>query len=222
MSGPAKLSGPMLPPKSGGAPKQLMVLLHGYGANGDDLIGLGWEWRELWPDMLFVSPNAPDVCAQNPGGFQWFPLAVDRIAGRIEGAALARPVLVNFLMDVWAQTGLGPADTVLCGFSQGAMMALHVGTSLDRPLKAIVAFSGALIPPDGFGDDYFAKPPVALIHGELDQVVDPNLSRESAQVLADAGFETRLHISPGVGHGIAPDGLAFATQFLTGLMAAKA
>ena len=216
------LSGPMLPPKSGGLPKQLMVLLHGYGADGADLIGLGQEWRELWPDMLFVAPNAPEICAGNPNGFQWFPLAVDRIAGRIEGAAAARPVLVNFLIDLWAQTGLTAADTILCGFSQGAMMALHVGTSLDQKLIGIVAFSGALIPPDGFGDDYFAKPPIALIHGEFDQVVDPNLSRESAQVLADAGFETRLHISPNIGHGIAQEGHMFATEFLLQQMAAKA
>ena len=217
-----KLSGPMLPPKSGGLPKQIMVLLHGYGADGADLIGLGRQWRELWPDMLFVAPNAPQICDVNPGGYQWFPLQADRISGRIEGAAEARPVLVDFLIDLWAQTGLSATETILCGFSQGAMMALHVGTSLDRQLIGIVAFSGALIPPDGFGDSYFAKPPIALIHGEFDQVVDPNLSRESAQILADAGFETRLHISPNTGHGIAEDGLVFATEFLLQQMAAKA
>lgn len=212
----------MLPPKSGGMPRQIMVLLHGYGADGADLIGLGREWRELWPDMAFIAPNAPDPCAQNPSGYQWFPLAADRIAGRIEGAESARPVIVSFLMDVWAQSGLGPRDTVLCGFSQGAMMALHVGTSLDQPLLGIIAFSGALIPPSGFMEGHFAKPPVALIHGELDPVVDPDLSRESAQVLVDAGFDVRLHISPGIGHGIRPDGLDFAASFLNSQTRAKA
>lgn len=218
----ATLSGPMLPPKSGGRPKQVMLLLHGYGADGADLIGLGQQWRELWPDMLFVAPNAPDPCAQNPGGYQWFPLNVDRIGGRIEGAAQARPVLINFLIDLWAQTGLSARDTVICGFSQGAMMALHIGTSLDLAPIAVVSFSGALIPPPGFGTARYAKPPVALIHGELDRVVDPNLSRESAQVLADAGFEVRLHISPDVGHGISPDGLDFATLFLRSQVALSA
>lgn len=204
----------MLPPKSGGAAKQLMLLLHGYGADGADLIGLGQEWREIWPDMLFVAPNAPDRCDVNVAGYQWFPLSQEPITGRIEGAAHARPVLINFLIDLWAQTKLSARDTVICGFSQGAMMALHLGTSLDTAPIGIVAFSGGLIPPAGFGEGRYARPPVALIHGELDQVVDPNLSRESAQVLADAGFEVRLHISPGVGHGIAPDGLVFATRFL--------
>lgn len=212
----------MLPLKSGGQPKQLMVILHGYGADGQDLISLGYQWRELWPDMLFVAPNAPDICEQNPSGYQWFPLKVDRIAGRIEGVSNARPVIVNFLMDLWAQTGISPANTVLAGFSQGAMMSLHVGTSLDQKLAAIVAFSGAFVPPDGFGSGRFAMPPVALIHGDQDGVVDPRLSQEAADALTAAGFDAALHMSPGVGHGIAPDGLAFATSFLLEHMPAKA
>jgi phospholipase/carboxylesterase len=200
----------MLPPKSGGAPKQLMVLLHGYGADGSDLISLGWQWREHWPDMMFVSPNAPDPCEINPAGFQWFALQLDRIAGRLDGVVTAAPVIVNFLIDLWAQTGLGPRDTVLCGFSQGSMMALNVGLSLDQPVAAIVAFSGALVLPEGAK----VKPPVALIHGEEDGVLEAGLSRLAAQELMGQGVEVALHISPGTGHGIAPDGLAFATEFL--------
>lgn len=217
----ATLSGPMLPPKSGGQPKQLMVILHGYGADGQDLISLGYQWRELWPDMLFVAPNAPDVCEQNPSGYQWFPLRVDRIAGRIEGVATARPVIVNFLIDLWAQTGIAPANTVLAGFSQGAMMALHVGTSLDQQLAAIVAFSGALVPAEEFGSERFAKPPVVLVHGDQDGVVDPQLSKQAADLLAANQFDVSLHFSRGLGHGIAPDGLAFATSFLLASMPAK-
>jgi phospholipase/carboxylesterase len=215
------LSGPMLPAKSS-TPKQLMVLLHGYGADGSDLISLGLQWRDLWPDMLFVSPNAPDPCAMSPSGFQWFPLSTDRIAGRIEGAANARPVIVNFLIDLWAQTGITAEDTILAGFSQGAMMALHVGTSLDRQLAGIVAFSGAFMPADGFEDDKFAKPPVALIHGDQDGVVEPHLSREAADLLAANGFDVSLHFSKGTGHGIAPDGLDFATSFLIAQLPLKA
>lgn len=217
----ATLSGPMLPPKSGGPARQAMVLLHGYGADGRDLISLGYEWREQYEDMLFVSPNAPEACAQNPGGFQWFPLDVDRIGSRIVGVETARPVVVNFLMDLWAQTGLTAAETVLCGFSQGAMMALHVGTSLDRPLAGIIAFSGAFTPAAGFAEGRFARPPVALIHGELDQVVPVELSREAQAALTAAGFDARLHISPAMGHGISRDGLDFAAAFLSSVMAAK-
>lgn len=207
-----KLSGPLLPPRSGGAPKQIVVLLHGYGADGSDLIGLGQHWGQVLPDALFVSPNAPTPCAGSPFGFEWFPLQVDRIAGRIDGARIAAPVIVEFLEDLWAQSGLGAADTFLVGFSQGAMMALHVGTSLGQPLMGIVAFSGAFVAGEGFPQS--AKPPVTLIHGDMDEVVDPDLSRQAARDLLAAGYEVTLHLSSGVAHGIAPDGLDFATAFL--------
>ena len=210
----ATLSGPMLPPKSGGQPRQLMVLLHGYGADGQDLISLGSQWRDLWPDMLFVSPNAPDVCDQMPSGYQWFPVGGPLPIRRVEGVEAARPVIVNFLIDLWGQTGISPANTVLAGFSQGAMMALHVGTSLDQTLAGIVAFSGAYVPFSDRGSHKFAKPPVALIHGDMDGVVDTDLSRQAATALMADGFDVTLHISPGVAHGISPDGLDFTTAFL--------
>lgn len=210
----ATLSGPMLPPKSGGQPKRLMVLLHGYGADGQDLISLGYQWRDLWPDMLFVSPNAPTVCEQSASGFQWFSINGPLPIRRVEGVEAARPVIVNFLIDLWAQTGISPADTVLAGFSQGAMMALHVGTSLDQRLAGIIAFSGAYVPFSGIDSHKFAKPPVALIHGDSDGVVDPDLSRQAAETLAAEGFDVTLHIAPGVAHGISPEGLDFATAFL--------
>lgn len=213
------LSGPMLPPKSGQAAKQVMVLLHGYGADGSDLIGLGGEWRDRFPDMLFVSPNAPWPCGRNPGGFEWFPVNDPPIESfRREGADRARPVIVNFLIDLWAQTGLAARDTVLCGFSQGAMMALHTGLSLDHEVRAIIAFSGALIPPP----EPWSKPPVALIHGDLDGVVPVQLSRDAEVALRAAGIDVRLHIERDMSHGIAPDGLGFAGAFLDEAMAAKA
>ena len=141
-----KLSGPLLAPRSGAAPKQIVVLLHGYGADGGDLIGLGHHWGQALPDTLFVAPNAPMPCAGNPFGFEWFPLAVDRIAGRIEGARNAAPMITEFLDDLWAQTGLTAADTFLTGFSQGAMMALHVGTALPHKLKGSSRSRGPSLP----------------------------------------------------------------------------
>jgi len=145
-----KLSGPMLAPRSGGAPKQIVVLLHGYGADGGDLIGLGQHWADVLPDALFVAPNAPNPCGQNPFGFEWFPLANDRSLSWADGARSAAPVIVEFLSDLWAQSGLSAKDTVLVGFSQGSMMALHVGTVMPGPLAGIVAFSGAFIPAEAF------------------------------------------------------------------------
>lgn len=209
-----KLSGPMLPPHSGHAPNSLVVLLHGYGADGRDLIDLGRYWGPLLPDTLFVSPNGPRPCGGSPYGFEWFPLQVDRIAGRIEGAREATPVVMEFLADLWAQTGITPERTVLGGFSQGAMMSLHVGTALPEALAGILAFSGALVPAEDFAAQDGPRPPVCLVHGDLDTVVDPALSREAAELLQAEGYAVSYHRSPSLGHGIGPDGLDFATGFL--------
>jgi len=215
----AKLSGPMVPPKTGGAPKQAVVLLHGYGSDGQDLIGLAGYWRDLLPDAFFVSPNAPEPCRDNPGGYQWFPVDFSRPEYRFDGASRAQPVIADFLRDLWAQTGLTAKDTILGGFSQGAMMALNVGLTLDKPLMGIIAFSGALIAPAGFADYAGPKPPICLVHGDQDPVVDPALSREAAEILRKKGFAVSYHVEPGAGHTIAPDGLAFASQFIAAVSA---
>ena len=216
-----KLSGPMLSPQSGGAPKQVVVLLHGYGSDGADLISLAPYWQDALPEALFVCPNAPEQCRQLASGFQWFDVSFDgdRLASRQMGVVNARPVLVDFLNDLWTQTGVAPEQTILAGFSQGAMMALHVGLSLERPLMGIIAFSGAFLPPEGFGTDALAQPPVCLVHGDMDEVVDPELSADADVALRLAGFDVSYHVSEGVGHGIAPDGLAFATEFIVRIAA---
>jgi phospholipase/carboxylesterase len=215
-----KLSGPMLPPASGGAPKQAVVLLHGYGSDGNDLIGLAPHWQGLLPDAVFISPNAPEPCRQFAFGFQWFDISFDgdRLAKRQEGVMQARPVLLEFLEDLWSQSGIAPEETILAGFSQGAMMALHTGLSMERPLMGIIAFSGAFLPPPGFGGATLAKTPVCLVHGDSDDVVDPRHSADAAQALEQAGYAVNYHVSPGVGHGIAPDGMGFATDFIASVM----
>lgn len=215
-----KLSGPMMPPANGLQPDAAVVLLHGYGSDGNDLIGLAPHWRHLLPGALFVSPNAP--IGTPMGGYQWFPIdwTGDRLASRQTGVIEARPVLEWFLRDLWAQTGITPERTILAGFSQGAMMALHVGTALPEKLMGIIGFSGAFLPPEGFGGEGLAKPPVCLVHGDMDDVVDPNLSSEANGLLEEAGFDVSYHVSRGVGHGIAPDGLGFAADFI-GRIAAK-
>jgi phospholipase/carboxylesterase len=211
-----KLSGPMLPPASGGTPKQAVVLLHGYGSDGNDLIGLAPHWQGILPDAVFISPNAPQACRQFGFGFQWFDVSFDgdRLARRQEGVVQARPILLEFLDDLWSQSGIAPENTILAGFSQGAMMALHTGLSLEQPLMGIIAFSGAFLPPDGFGSTPLAKTPVCLVHGDVDDVVDPEHSADADLALRLAGYDVSYHVSPGVGHGIAPDGLAFASKFI--------
>jgi len=210
------ISGPVRAPQSGGAPRQLVVLLHGYGADGEDLAGLSEPLGAVLPDALFVAPNAPTRCAQNPFGYEWFGIDFSAMHESVRiGAPPARQVIVDYLAENWARTGLGPAETFLCGFSQGAMMALHTGLSLPEPPLGIVSFSGALIPPDGFGTVALPRPPVCLIHGELDQVVEPARTREAADALRASGYDVSVHFSPALPHGISMDGLDFAAAFMT-------
>lgn len=208
-----KLTGPMVMPEETPA-KRIVVLLHGYGSDGNDLIALVPYLKDLLPDALFVAPHAPMSCDINPSGFQWFPLDLDRDFSRLNGAEMARPVINEFLTDLWAETGLSAADTLLCGFSQGAMMALDVGLRQPDPLLGIVAFSGGLIQPDTIGETLASKPPVCLIHGEADDVVPVEMSRASATALQALGLDVSLYVSPGQGHTIPPDGLEAARTFI--------
>lgn len=214
-----KLSGPMLPPASG-TTRQLVVFLHGYGSDGRDLIALGQYWRQTLPDALFVAPDAHEPCAGNPFGYQWFALDPEaREIARLTGSDSARPVITDFLNDLWGQTGLGPSDTVLVGFSQGAMMALDVGLRLAQPLRGIIAFSGLIIAPEKLRQEVLSRPPVLMVHGDRDEVVPVMGSEAGLPLLVDLGIEASLHISPGSGHTIAQDGLDAATAFLSRLFA---
>jgi phospholipase/carboxylesterase len=206
------LSGPVLAPASGGPPRQLVVLVHGYGADGEDLIGLGQHWRETFPHALFAAPNAPTRCAQNPFGYEWFPIDFEAMTESVRvGVPEAAATLSGYLESLWSRTKLGAADTILVGFSQGAMLALRVGLSVRPAVAGIVSFSGALMPPD----EVTVRPPVLLVHGDLDQVVDPRLTADAASWLEGHGFPVERHLSRGIAHGIAPDGLAVATHFIS-------
>jgi len=212
-----KLSGPMVGP-AGDNPNRLVVLLHGYGSDGNDLIGLAPYWRPTMPDALFVAPNGPQPCDINPQGYQWFPLDLNREISRLAGGAAARPIIKGFLDELWATTGLGPEDTILGGFSQGAMMAVDVGLRLETQLAGIVAFSGGVMDPDNFVEHIKSKPPVCLVHGAEDDVVPVSMSVVGGEVLKKAGLDVTVHVSPGAAHTIAPDGLDVAGAFLKKLM----
>lgn len=209
------LSGPMLPPREAPA-DSLVILLHGYGSDGADLIGLGQYWRGLLPHTLFVAPNAPSPCAINPAGYEWFPLDLegDRALTRLVGADDARPVIAAFLEAVWAQTGIGPERTVLAGFSQGAMMALDVGLRQSPKLAGIVGFSGMLIAPERLAPEAGEKVKVALFHGAADEVVPVAGSREAERFLVENGYEVALHVTPGSPHTIPQDALELAGMFI--------
>ncbi len=208
------LDGPRFGPASGGAPKQLVVLCHGLGADGHDLIELAHQWAKILPDALFVAPDAPEECDMGPFGQQWFSVQDRSPPMREAGVRAAQAVLDSFLDAELARLGL-PADAyALMGFSQGAMTVLFTG--LRRPVapRAILAFSGGLIAAEKLPVQIRHRPPVLLVHGEDDPVVLPNHSQEAADALMAAGVPVDLNFRPFLEHGIDETGIELGAAAL--------
>jgi len=216
----AQIDGPRLAPRGGKPAKQLVVFLHGYGADGNDLIALGSEWQTLLPDTAFVSPHAPEPCAGAPMGRQWFGLTMRDPNERWLGVNKAAAVLQAFLDAELARQKLTPDRLALVGFSQGTMMALHVGLRRAVAPAAIVGYSGIHVMPNGeaaieqAAKEVTSRPPVLLIHGDRDEMIPPQALIASAQSLSALGVPVEWHLSQGIGHGIDGEGLRHGGEFL--------
>lgn len=215
------LSGPGYGPLSGGAAKRLVILLHGIGADGNDLIGLAPHLAQLIPDAAFVAPNAPFPCDMAPFGYQWFSLQDRSPAAMLAGVRAAAPILNGFVDDSLHRHGLQESDLVLIGFSQGTMMSLYVAPRRQRPCAGVVGFSGALMGAAELAAEIRSRPPVLLVHGDADPVVPFQSMAAAAQGLAGVGIEVETHRRPGLGHGIDPTGLELAGIFLTRVLAGR-
>jgi phospholipase/carboxylesterase len=198
--------------------RSAVVFLHGYGANGADLLGLADPLAEHMPDTLFLAPDAPEACAGAPMGYQWFPIPwIDGSSEEESLAGLQRASddLNAFLDGVMVDEDLLPEQVMVLGFSQGTMMALHVLPRREDPVAGIVAFSGRLLEPELLEDEALCKPPILLIHGDMDDVVPPQSLPQAVEALQGAGWkEVFAHVMKGTGHGIAPDGLQVALAFM--------
>ena len=213
---PSGLTGQKRPATSG-QPDALVIFVHGYGADGNDLIGLADPLAPHLPNVTFLAPNAPDPCQNNPMGFQWFP--VPWLDGSSQDAmAAAQAVSVKkldaYLDEVMTSENIDASRVVLLGFSQGTMMSLHVGPRRAQQLAGIVGFSGRLLDPEKLEAETLTKPPILLIHGDKDDVVPFDSMPLAANALTGAGFTVYTHVSEGTAHGIAPDGLGLALQFI--------
>ncbi|MEX5729213.1 phospholipase/carboxylesterase [Rhodovulum iodosum] len=197
--------------------ERLVIFLHGYGANGADLLGLSEPLAPHLPGTAFLAPDAPEACAGVPFGYQWFPIPwIDGSSEEQGEAGMLRAVDdLNAWLDAVAEDeGIAPEDTVLFGFSQGTMMALHVGPRRADAFAGIVGFSGRLLRPEALADEAATKPPVLLVHGDQDDVVPVQALPEAGEALTGAGFQVYAHVMKGTGHGIAPDGLSVALAFI--------
>ena len=201
-----------------GTVRSIVVFLHGYGANGADLLGLADPLGEHLPDTLFVAPDAPEEIPGYPGGYQWFPIPwIDGSSEEESERAMDEAVrdLNAFLDALMVDEDVLPEQVVLFGFSQGTMMSLHVAPRREDAVAGIVAFSGRLLRPELLADEVNVRPPVLLVHGDADDVVPPQSLPEAAEALQEAGWQdVYAHIMKGTAHGIAPDGLSVALAFM--------
>ncbi|MZR12942.1 prolyl oligopeptidase family serine peptidase [Maritimibacter sp. DP07] len=200
-----------------GKTDSVVVFLHGYGADGADLLGLADPLAPHMPDTAFYAPDAPEKCSGNPFGFQWFPIpwldGSSEEAAR-QGADAAHEDIDAFLDMVIAEEGITPDRLIVFGFSQGTMMSLRVVPRRDAEIAGIVAFSGRILDTENYAETVKVRPPVLLVHGDADDMVPVAHFQESGDILTGAGFTVYGHVQEGTGHGIAPAGLSVALSFM--------
>lgn len=208
------LSGPSHPPHSGGKAKRLVILLHGLGADGNDLIGLAPYWAPALPDAEFLSPNAPFPCDMAPYGYQWLSARDPSAEARLAGARAAAGILDAFITDELVKRELSDGDLALVGFSQGCMMSLFVGPRREKPLAGIIGFSGRLIAPELLEAEIRSRPPVLLAHGTDDPMVPFDSMPQAEAALRAAGVSVETLTCPGIGHSIDSNALQAGGHFL--------
>ena len=211
------LNGPTLAPLSGGNPQQLVIMLHGVGSDGDDLIGLAPYFQKILPEALFVSPHAPFAFDMAPQGHQWFSLQDMTPEARLAGTQTAAPILDSYINGQLAAAGLSDDKLVLLGFSQGTMMALHVGLRRASPVAGILGYSGMLVGRELLADAIQSRPPVFLAHGDADDVVPVSSLGDAVAGLEAVGVSVMHHTSSGLGHGLDDNGVSKGMEFIAGI-----
>tara|TARA_B100000768_G_scaffold48809_1_gene47600 strand:+ start:86 stop:733 length:648 start_codon:yes stop_codon:yes gene_type:complete len=208
------ISGPIIEPSSGNSPKQMIIFVHGYGADGNDLIGLANYFQSILPEAIFLSPHAPEACSMNPSGYQWFDLTSTDPAVLWSKILVAADHLNEFIDSKLLEYNIAEENLALIGFSQGTMMSLHVSLRRKNTMAAVLGYSGRLIGADLLKDDLISKPSIYLIHGDQDPMVPYQESLTAEKVLKEYSIDIKTHISEHTQHSIAEDGLRIGVDFL--------
>ena len=214
-----ELAGPRAGPASGGTPDSLVVLAHGYGADGNDLIGLAPLFAEALPHTAFVSPHAPNPCEMAPFGRQWFDVWNEDPVSRLEEIRHAASILDAFVDAECAALGVADDRLALLGFSQGTMMSLFVAPRRKAPCAGVLGYSGRLEGADLLAAETVSRPPVVLVHGDSDELLPLHRLQHARAALEENGFEVAAHVRPGLGHGIDEAGIEIGRRFLADRLA---
>jgi len=214
MSDLPELSGPEVAPASGGPAKQLVIFVHGYGANGQDLISLAQYFAQVVPDAAFVSPDAPYRCDGAPMGFQWYDVWMQDPADRLAAIRSTGEIFDNFVTAQLARHGLTEDKLVLIGFSQGTMMSLFTAPRREKAIAGIVGYSGRMESPETLKDEIRSRPPVVMVHGDSDELLAVSEMETAATTLRDCGVEIDTLVRPGLGHGIDEEGIRTGLAFV--------
>ena len=214
MSETPMLDGPRYGPVAGGAAQQLMILLHGVGADGKDLIELAPHLGQIFPNAAFVAPNAPNRYDQGLSGYQWISSGIRVEAEAVEAVKVAADILNAFIDEELRNTGLGPHNLALIGFSQGTMMSLYTAPRRDHPIAGILGYSGRIVGANLMAAETKSRPPVFLAHGEMDPVLPIECLDAAQQTLEECDFSVQTLRCPNLGHSIDENGLVQGTNFL--------
>jgi phospholipase/carboxylesterase len=214
MSDLPELSGPEVAPASGGPAKQLVIFVHGYGANGQDLISLAQYFAQVVPDAAFISPDAPYRCDGAPMGFQWYDVWMQDPADRLAAIRSTGEIFDNFVTAQLARHGLTEDKLVLIGFSQGTMMSLFTAPRREKAIAGIVGYSGRMESPETLKDEIRSRPPVVMVHGDSDELLAVSEMETAATTLRDCGVEIDTLVRPGLGHGIDEKGIRTGLAFV--------
>ncbi len=209
-----ELSGPVHDPVSGGPARQLVILCHGVGSDGHDLIGLAPYFAKVLPDAKFIAPNAPEPFDQASFGYQWFSLGDMSMERRLAGTKAAKPILDDFIDEQLAAHGLIEKDLALVGFSQGTMVSLYTGLRRQHQLACIIGYSGMLVGEELLKDEVKSFPPVLLMHGDADDILAPENLNLAANALKTVGITVRSEMRPGLGHGLDDRCIMMGMEFL--------
>ncbi len=222
MSDLPELDGLEFGPSSGGEIKQLVILCHGLGADGNDLIGLAPYFARILPDAKFISPNAPFACDMAPFGYQWFSLQERTEEAMLAGARMARPILDKFIDDQLAKHNLTEDKLALIGFSQGTMMSVFTTPRREKPVAGVIGYSGRLIGAETLADEVKSTPPMVLINGDQDELVPGEVQPIAVKALTDAGIDVQGHMRPGLDHSIDEVGIQIGMEFLARIFGVSA